>query len=981
MSPVAPPSAFPEAELPTPLTEFVGREDDIAAVADLLANSRLLTLTGAGGSGKTRLALEVARRARAADSRLEVAWIELAGVTDPTDLVPQVAIALGVRAEGGGSALRAITAVLQERDVLLVLDNCEHLVDACASFVERLLQAAPRVRALATSREALGVGGERSWLVPTLVLPAADCADVAAAMEASAVRLFVERARDVSPSFALTEKNVVPVVAVCRRLDGLPLALELAAARVGVLTPAQLAERLGDRLSALGSGARAAPPRQRTLRGAVEWSYGLLDESERRLLARLSVFVGGFSLEAAEAVCGFGAVPTSQVLEVLAQLAAKSLVTMQETDGYARYRLLEMIREYAVERLAESDDGATLRERQALQFRDRLTMLAPDVILARRAALQEIDLEHGNILAALAWSAAEGRGDDVGLPMVWALQWYWYHRQRWREGFAMSEAALASAKSPAPGPRAAALHGLGVFGLFQMHPRSNEWLAEADALWVTAGDERWRAFTLLVRVVSASVAGDVEAAERYAMQMLQLAERQPDPWDAALAKAHAMAPVLNWRGEWARSLQLLEEAIAAFRARDYPTGVSYALDAQAFVALQLGDLDRAADLAVQSLRNEWDNENRWLAGRNLRLLANIAERRGEFRHAALLFAITEVWYTQVGASSLSGDRKVVNELPSRLEEKLSPSEVEAVRAEAAAYTCMDAMALAMRGAHVPAATTRQATPAAALAVEPAARHSGAQAGVAVEGLSVRALGRIDIRRDGLLLDDTAFSYAKPRELLLYLLAHPEGRTRDQVGLDFWPEASPAQVKNNFHVTLHHLRKALGDGGWVRFQKGRYLVSGDALDFDVATFRATVVDALRTLKRSPDDANALARLEAAVGLYAGPFAAEAALGDWHVAVRDELARLYESALLALGEAASVDGRHADAALWFRRVLATDPLHEEAVRLLLLSLARDERRSEAVRVYDRYTQDLADGLSARPTPALQRLMAEIRAGERV
>lgn len=968
----APSPAFLDAAPPVSLTAFIGREAEVATVTALLATSRLLTLTGAGGSGKTRLALEVARRWQAERSSTVVAWIELAGVEDPTDLLPHVSIALGVRAEGGGTALRAITAVLQERDVLLVLDNCEHLVDACASFVDRLLQAAPRLRALATSREALGVGGERSWLVPTLELPPADCLDPDAAMTASSVRLFVERARDVSPAFALTSKNVAAVVQVCRRLDGLPLALELAAARVGLLTPGQLAERIGGSLTALGIGTRAAPPRQRTLRAAVAWSYELLDDDERSLLARLSVFVGGFTLEAAEDVAGFGRVPTARVLDVLASLAAKSLIAMQEDEGVARYRLLEMIREFAAERLAESSDAAELGARHARHFRDRLAAQDDAMILARPAVLHETDVEHGNIVAALSWAATQRRADDIGLPLVRSLLWYWYHRQRWREGFAASETMLAAAQAPSAALRAAALHGLGLFGLHQMHPKSDEWLAEAERLWAESGDERWLAFSLLVRVVAASIRGDVDAAERHATRMLALAERQPDPWDAALAKAHAMVPVLNWRGEWSRSLQLLDEAIAAFRARDYPTGVSYALDAQAFVALQLGDLDRAADLAVQSLRNEWDRENRWLAGRNLRILATVAERRGELRHAALLFSITEVWYAQVGASSLAGDRKSVNDLPERLATRLSADEWTEVRREAAVYTCADAMTLAMRGAKVAERAVTQ---------DVAAHATVTEASDASHRLEVRALGRLVVLRDGIPLEEDAWPYAKPRELLLYLLAHPEGRTRDQIGLDFWPDASPAQVKNNFHVTLHHLRKTLGDGQWVRFAKGRYRVEGEALRFDVEEFRQVVSDALRRLRRSPDDADAVARLEGAIALYAGPFGDQAELGDWHVAVRDEVARLYDRVLLALGEAASVEGRHADAAGWFRRLLATDAVHEEAQRLLMLSLARDGRRADALRSFASFGETLDRELQARPSAQLLRLADAIRDGERV
>lgn len=960
-------AASPSVVIPAPLTELIGRERELAAVSALLAESRLLTLTGAGGSGKTRLAIAAARLAAERDPGLDAAWIELQAVDDPSALALHVAVALGVRSEGGGSAVQAMQAVLAERRVLLVLDNCEHLVESCASLVERLLGAVPSLRVLTTSREALGVSGERSWLVPTLTLPPEPSATAADVMASGAGRLFVERARDVKPGFALGDVDAEAVASIVRRLDGLPLAIELAAARTAVLTPAQLAERLTDRFALLTAGSRNAPPRQRTLRAAVDWSYELLEAEERLLLERLSVFVGGFTLDAAEEVCGFGALSSARVLEVLASLASKSLVAMQEDAGLPRYRLLETIREYAAERRAARDAEPELGERHALFFERFLHQRRDEVVLARAHRLQELDLEHGNILAALAWSAAHQRGDDVGLAMVWSLQWYWYHRQLWREGLAQSELALISSVAPGAAHRAAGLHGMGVFGLHVMNPKAEEWLAQAEQAWIAAGEERWLSFTLLVRVVAASIRSDVDAAEGFAKRMLEIAERQPDPWDAALAKAHGMVPVLNWRGEWTRSLQLLEEAIAAFRARDYHTGISYALDAQAFVSLRLGDHARAASLAVQSLRHEWDRENRWLAGRNLRILAAVAEQQGELARAATLFGITEVWYEAVGASSLSGERAVVNELPQRLRARLSPSEYAAAIEIARPMTCHQAMQFAMDVANVPEPVLPAPAPRARIATAPA--------------LVVHALGRVAIERDGVPLGDEAWPYAKPRELLLYLLAHPEGRTREQIGMAFWPEVSAAQVKNNFHVTLHHLRRTLGDGAWVRYEKGRYLVIADLVEFDAAIFTAEAERGLRLLRADPEDARAFDALRSALDRYSGPFLEEESAGDWHLELRDRLARLHEDALLALAEALGVEGRQGEAADLLRQLLAIDPAHEEGARLLMLALARDDRRTEALRVYEKLTESLRVELGAKPTKELRDLAEQIRAGKGV
>lgn len=982
---------FPDALLPVPLTGFVGRDRELAAVLALLGDARLLTLTGAGGSGKTRLALAAAR---AAD--VPAAWVELASIADPATLPAHVATVLGARTDGGISPEQAVTGLLQEREILLVLDNCEHVVDVCAHFVERLLRACSRLRVLATSREPLGVTGERSWLVPTLALPERGApVSAAAAGEAGAVRLFVERARDAAPGFALTETNVEAVVQICRRLDGLPLALELAAARIAVLTPAQLAARLDDRFAVLSTGPRAATPRQRTLRGTVDWSYELLDEAERILLGRLSVFVGGFTLEAAERVCSGGEIPAVQVLELLASLASKSLVTMQEQDdGQARYTLLETIREYAGERLRERDGVDVVSQQHGEFYRDLVRAVVPDVLLARRPVLQQLDVEHGNIVAALTWSAATRRGTEIGLPLIWGLLWYWHHRQLWREGRTAVEAALESAESPPPALRAAAMHGRGVFGMHLGDPRADEWLAEARRLWIEAGEERWLAFTILVSIVAASLHGDWASARQYADEMVAIASRQPDPWDAALARAHGLVPVLNSQGEFETSDRVLDDVVQVFRARDYRTGVAFALDAQSFVALRLGDVARSARLAVASLREDPLAENWWLAGRSLRVLAGVAEARGDLPRAVRLSACAEMLYETVGAARLTAERAMLNELPTRLRERLPADVHAAATAEGRAMGFREVVEYAVAGAQVedaplpePVREVMTTGSFAIPAVRPVVGGGGAVRGddavdVDAPPLEVRTLGRVEIRRAGRLLSDDSWPYAKPRELLLYLLAHPEGRTREQIGLDFWPEISAAQVKNNFHVTLHHLRKALGDNAWVRFERGRYLLAMDAgVHYDAAVFESAARDALKALRARPDDAATATTLAALLERYEGAYLEEEDAGDWHLAVRDRLARLHEEATLALGEFLSVEGRHAEAARWFRALLAQDPVHEEAARLLMLTLARDDRRSEALRVFEQLQVALRAELDADPGRALQGIAEAVRAGERV
>jgi non-specific serine/threonine protein kinase len=362
---VAPPPRF--------LTPLIGRDRDLAEVEALVRAGRLVTLVGAGGSGKTRLAAATASALQAQFAE-HFAWVELAPLSDPALVAVHVAGALGVREESGRAPSEAIASAVGKRPALLVLDNCEHLVEACASLADALLHGCPALRILATSRQALGVSGEKVWAVPPLALPAPGEEETAATC--SAIQLFVQRASDAVATFALTEGNRAAVVRICRRLDGLPLAIELAAARVKVLPPEQLASRLDDAFSVLTSSARAPLPRHRTLRALIDWSYGLLSADERQLFERLAIFAGGFTLESAEAVVAFGRLARGDLLDLLAGLVDKSLVTMQERGGEARYSMLETVRQYADERLrggaecdrAPDEGAAVLARRHARHY-------------------------------------------------------------------------------------------------------------------------------------------------------------------------------------------------------------------------------------------------------------------------------------------------------------------------------------------------------------------------------------------------------------------------------------------------------------------------------------------------------------------------------------------------------------------------------------------------------------------------------------
>jgi predicted ATPase len=393
----------PPHNLPSELSSFVGREKELAEVKRLLENTRLLTLTGSGGCGKTRLALAAA--SELVEGFEDGVWlVELASLADPS-LVPQsVAYALGVREQPGRTPTEALSDYLGSRKVLLLLDNCEHLVEACAELAEALLHSCAELRVLATSREALGITGEVAWLVPSLSLPdLRRLPDIESLPRYESARLFVERAAAVKPTFTLTEQNAAAVAQVCYRLDGIPLAIELAAARAKVLPVEQIADRLDDSIGLLAAGSRTAMPRHRTLHATMDWSHELLPDEERALFRRLSVFAGGFTLEAAESVCTGGGLERGEVLDLLSHLVDKSLVIMREEGGEGRYRLLETVRQYGREKLSASSEAEQASERHAGYYLALAEEAEPELKGAGQVAwVERLEQERDNLRAAMA---------------------------------------------------------------------------------------------------------------------------------------------------------------------------------------------------------------------------------------------------------------------------------------------------------------------------------------------------------------------------------------------------------------------------------------------------------------------------------------------------------------------------------------------------------------------------------------------------
>ncbi|HEY2540989.1 MAG TPA: winged helix-turn-helix domain-containing protein, partial [Stellaceae bacterium] len=441
-----PEAVLPQTNLPQPVSELIGRDDALGEILSLAAAHRLVTLTGAGGIGKTRLALAAARRLlpHFADG----VWVaELAPLADPALVPAAIAAALGLEFPACAVSAELVANALSGKELLLVLDNCEHVIDAAARMAEALLRANPAVHVIATSREPLKAEGEWINPVPPLAVPAVDAEDEDDPLQYGAVRLFVERARAAEPHFAPDRRSAAMIAAICRRLDGIPLAIELAATRAATLGIEELAARLDDRFRLLTDGRRTALPRHQTLRATLDWSYELLPEAERMILRRIAIFAGAFRLEAASAVVASPELLQSEVVDGLASLVAKSLVAAELDGRVARYGLLDTTRAYAIEKLGESGEGERLARRHAEHYRD-LFEQAETEWEGRPAAelLADYRRQIDNLRAALDWAFSPGGDASIGVALTAAAVPLWTHLSLLDECRTRVERALATIK-------------------------------------------------------------------------------------------------------------------------------------------------------------------------------------------------------------------------------------------------------------------------------------------------------------------------------------------------------------------------------------------------------------------------------------------------------------------------------------------------------------------------------------------------------
>jgi predicted ATPase/class 3 adenylate cyclase len=695
--------------LPTQLTTFIGRERELMETQEKLADSRLLTLVGPGGTGKTRLALQIA--SDQLDRFKDGVWlVELAPITDPAFIVSTIADVFGLREAQGVPLITLLTDYLRGKEVLLLLDNCEHLVEAAARVADQLLRACPKLKIIASSREALNVDGETVFRVPSLSLPERPSGDL---MQYEATRLFIERAARAEPRFRLTAANAAAIFQICQRLDGIPLAIELAAARLKLFTPEQIAQRLDDRFQLLSGGSRTALPRQQTLRALIDWSYQSLNAAEQRALRRLAVFLGGWTIEGAEAV-----IQDPDALDALNGLVNKSLVNVTERSGAARYHFLETIRQYAMEKLLESDEATATRNRHLDYVLSLPGPVGPGLFTTQSLAyLDQMEEEHGNLRAALEWASSHDLAKAIHLAL--AAGDFWLSRDYNTEAEAWCQAILArsDALTALAGARArlyavlaqaaifmgdhtiarpAAAAGLALaeqaadntglvrlyslMGLASMYlgdfPASLQALQAGESLARRIGlDSELSMILVLTTQVNLFAGSDMDVIRAYAAEAEALGAQPGGPWSNSML-GFAFARLTGLLGNVEKARLLFQQSIeAAQRAGNLR--VVYSCQSElAHMLRRRGDLDEALGLYVEVLPKWKDLGHRSAVAHELECIAFILGKRDQPKSALTLLGAAEALRQAIASEMTPPERVEYDQVVSALRPRVGEKEFE-----------------------------------------------------------------------------------------------------------------------------------------------------------------------------------------------------------------------------------------------------------------------------------------------------------------
>ncbi len=1026
------------------LTSFVGREEDLRTTRKLLAEkrTRLLTLQGPGGIGKTRLAVELIQDL---DVEFEdgVVWVSLEGFQETDRVAQQLANELRILPTAAQDLAQCLSSHLLNREVLIILDNCEHLLAACSDLVAHLLKNCPDVYILATSREPLGIADETLWPVPTLAYPDGPLISQALGNEAlvnlyPALALFVARAKQANPAFSVTTTHIPDLVRINQMLEGLPLAIELAAAWSNVLEIPEILTHLGKQLDLLVRRGPGPNLRQRSLRETIRWSYRLLTQGEQILFRRLAVFNGSFSIEAIAGVCRNAPLAKDNLLLLVGSLLDKSLITKDlSKEGQTYFRLMDTVRQFAQEELARAGDETNQKQAHFRYFSNLVREAAPQLTGAeQRKWIAWLDVTYENLQAALAYGVDLARSirqepDRAEMvEMVNGLYWLWDSTTRYREGIEwyrkvyelplparLSEVDADLVRNLATltwlsGDYMAATQALGrslqiaepiryeygvahaklLLGIMNLHQgnidQAKTYLNESEAGFRVLGESRGLTIALVNLGGLLLEMESFDNARIHIEEGLSLARHQGDIWGEALAIS-GLGDLEFRVGQKNHGLRLIDEALSLFqqlgqkwlmaeatwRAADmrralgqlekaraqFESGYVVAQEAGAFqwalscleglalISLEKGNISEALGFFAEILRANPGSEYRAFILRAILQVVKTACLKSLWEQAAMLWGI----YLALGDSGMPE-----NFLAAEVMDMLHPHLITSQAAEWVVTGKKLTLGQAARLVHEIAANYERS--------EQAAQTSYA--------LRLLALGPAEVYLNDRMLIPADWTFAKPKELLFYLALNPPV-TKEQLGLVFWPDASPAQLRASLRAALYQLRRALGRRDWVLYQGGRYSLNRQ-LNYwvDVEAFEDAIQEAQKALSNQPK--TAARGLEYALALYRGDFLEGIANDEWGVLRRETLKHQYLDGMIQLGRFYLEKSQPEMALGVYRKLLDQDRLFEEAHRGLMRAYAAAGKRDFAVEHYHQMARTLRTQLGIEPAEETQNLLRELQ-----